>query len=237
MNLPSRAGLLLLVLLAGCKAAPLAPVGFVDETHLTAQPDLPFHRAWIDPAVDWQRYRRIQIADVNIDHLSRMDWVQKTGRTEKVKEDAGKLAVYAKQTLERAFREDPARRFEVVDQPDGETIVFEMALVEVIPSKVALNTLGYAPFVGSAARLLRGWKYRSMVAFEARLKDGASGETIAQFADREAEKAAFLNVKDVTWYGHAESILAEWSRQFVQVTSRKPGQTIRDSKPFTLKPW
>ena len=237
MRILPRIGLLGLALLAGCKAAPIAGAGFVDYGKMTVPSDLPFHRAWVDPAVDWNRYRRIQIAEINTDHLPRMEWARQTGKVERVREDAQKLAIYAKGTFERAFREDPHHRLEVVDQPDGETIIFELALVEIVPSKVALNTLCYAPFVGTAARIFRGWKHRSTVAFEARMRDGATGAVIAQFADREAEKAAVINVKDVTWYGHAESIIAEWARQFVRIANRKPGEAVRDSEPFTLKPW
>ena len=232
-----RAGLFGLILLAGCKAAPIAGAGFVDYSRMTTPADLPFHQVWIDPSVDWKRYRRIRIAEVDTGHLPKMAWARQTGKLEKIQEDARKLARYTQGTFERAFREDPLHRFEVVDQPDGETVILELALVEVIPSKVALNTLCYAPFVGTAARIFRGWKHRSTVAFEARMRDGTTGAVIAQFADREAEKAAILNVKDVTWYGHAESIVAEWAGQFVRIANRKPGEAVRDSDPFTLKPW
>ena len=237
MRILPRAGLLGLVLLAGCKAAPIAGAGFADYEKMKATADLPFHRAWIDPSVDWHRYRRIRIAEVNIDHLPKMEWARKTGKQEKVREDAQKLARYAQEAFERAFREDPLHRLEVTDQTDAETVTLELALVEIIPSKVALNTICYAPFVGTAARIFKGWKHRSTVAFEARMRDGATGAVIAQFADREAEKASPLNVKDITWYGHAESILAEWAAQFVRIVNRKPGETVRDSEPFTLKPW
>ncbi len=223
--------------LAGCKAAPGPGAGFVDDARMTAPADLPFQKVWIDPAVDWRKYRRIQIAPVNTGYLPEMEWAKRVDQREKLREDAGKLAGYAQGAFQRAFREDPAHRFEVADQPDAETVVLELALVEIIPSKLAINTLCYAPFVGTAVRVFRGVKHRSTVAFEARVRDGATGEVIAQFADREAEKAAIINVKDATWYGHAESILAEWAQQFVRVLSREPGEAVRDSKPFHLKPW
>lgn len=229
--------LLLLPALAGCKAAPGASAGFVDEARMTQPVDLPFQKAWIDPAVDWQRYRRIQIAPVNTDHLPEMEWAKQVDRREKLREDAGKLAGYAQEIFVRAFQEDPDHRFEVADQPDAETVVFELALVEIVPSKLGLNTLCYTPFVGTVARLFRGMKHRSTVAFEARMRDGATGQVIALFADREAEKTTLINAKDATWYGHAESILAEWAQQFVRVVNRKPGEAVRDSKPFHLKPW
>jgi hypothetical protein len=223
--------------LAGCKAAPGAAAGFVDDARMTKPAGLPFQKAWVDPAVDWSRYRKILIAPVDTSHLPRMEWAKAVDKQERLREDAEKLAVYAREIFERTFREDPEGRFEVAEAADGETVVFELALVEILPSKLAINTLCYAPFVGTAVRIFRGLKHRSTVAFEARVKDGATGAVIAQFADREAEKAAVINVKDVTWYGHAESILAEWARQFTRVFNREPGEAVRDSKPFTLKPW
>lgn len=229
--------LLLATLAAGCKAAPGRAAGFVDEARMTTPEDLPFQKAWVDPAADWRRYRKIQIAPVGIGHLLEMEWARQVDKKEKVREDTAKLALYAREIFQRAFREDPRRRFEVVDQAGDGTLVFELALVEIIPSKIALNSLCYVPFVGTAVRIFRGMKHRSTVAFEARLRDGYSGAVIAQFADREAEKAAVINVKDVTWYGHAESILAEWARQFVRVFNREPGEAVKDSQPFTLKPW
>ena len=234
----SLAGLVLAGLtLAGCKAAPGRAAGFVDEAKMTTPTDLPFQKAWIDPAVDWERYHSIQIAEVDTGHLAEMEWAKTSGKQEKIQEDARKLAHYAHSAFERAFREDPRHRFAVVDHPSADTVIFELALVEIVPSKLALNTLCYAPFVGTAARLFRGMKHRSTVAFEARLRDGGTGAVIAEFADREAEKAALINVKDVTWYGHAESITAEWAHQFVQIANRKKGEAVHDSKPFHLKPW
>lgn len=229
--------LLAVLALAGCKAAPGRSAGFVDDARMTKPGDLPFQKAWVDPAVDWQRYRKIQVAPVDTTHLLGMEWAKQVDKKEKVREDAARIALYAQETFRRAFREEAEHRFEVVDLADAETVVLEFALVEIIPSKIGLNTLCYAPFVGTAVRIFRGMKHRSTVAFEARVRDGATGAVIAQFADREAEKAALINVKDVTWYGHAESIVAEWARQFTRVFNRKPGEAVKDSEPFTLKPW
>ena len=238
MRLLLRAAVIGLLLAAGCKAAPPArSAGFVDEARMAKPEDLPFQKAWIEPGVDWTRYRRIQIAPVNTEHLAEMEWAKQVDKQEKLREDSRKLALYAQEIFQRTFREDPHHRFEVVEHPDAGTGVFEMALVEVTPSKIGLNTLCYAPFVGTVARIFRGMKHRSTVAFEARMRDGLTGAVIAQFADREAEKAAVINVKDVTWYGHAESILAEWAQQFVRVFNRSPGEAVKDSEPFTLKPW
>jgi hypothetical protein len=60
---------------------------------------------------------------------------------------------------------------------------------------------------------------------------------VAQVADRESEKFSIVNVKDLTWYGHAKSILREWADQFVQMANKPPGKKLKDSPPFDLKPW
>ncbi len=226
-------------LLAGCarKAPPIPSVGFVEESRMTKPEDLPFHKAWFKLGFDWGPYTEISIAPVNIDYLPEMDWWKRLERGSAFQQDAEKLAEYAKRTFEEHFLDDPNRRYRVVDQPGTGTLILEIALVEVVPSKVVLNTLGYAPFVGSAVKLIRNTKGRSSVAFEARLRDGPMGEVVAMFADREFEKMSPINVKDVTWYGHAQSILAEWASQFVRMFNRKGTEAIPDSKPFHLKPW
>lgn len=226
-------------LLAGCavKALPASSVGFVEPELMQKPADLPFHKSWTNPNFRADRYTEIRIHPVNIDYLPRMDWWKKLERGEGFKEDAKKLAHYTYKIFREAFEEDPARRFQVVDQAGPKTLTFEIALIEIVPSTIMLNTIGYAPFIGTAAKLIRNTKSKSSVAFEARFRDGLTGEILAMFADREFEKMSPLNIKDVTWYGHAESIIHEWADQFVRMMNRKPGETIKDSKPFHLKPW
>ena len=56
-------------------------------------------------------------------------------------------------------------------------------------------------------------------------------------ADREAEQQAAVSVRGLTWYSHAHSIIGTWADQFVKTANRKPGETVEDTKSFTLKPW
>ncbi len=210
--------------------------GFITAENLTHSPKYPFQKVWFKDNVDWSRYTEIHIAPVNTNHLLAMDWWKKVERGAWVEEDVEKLAQYTRNTFQEAFGEDEKRRFTVVEVPGPRTLIGEIALVEVVPSKVTLNLIGYAPFVGTAAKLLRSTTSKSSVAFEARVRDGDTGEIVALFADREWEKAAPVNVKDLTWYGHAESILWEWAHQFVKVANRKSGEAVKDSEPFTLKP-
>ncbi|MND09778.1 hypothetical protein D3C83_333700 [compost metagenome] len=57
------------------------------------------------------------------------------------------------------------------------------------------------------------------------------------YADREQEKMSPVNVKDLTWFGHAYAIIEEWAGQFVMVANKKRGQKVKDSAGFTLRPW
>ncbi len=118
-----------------------------------------------------------------------------------------------------------------------QTLVIELALVEVAQSKVVLTALGDAPLAGTAVKLIRMASGKGTAAMEARIRDGSTGQVLMMAADREAEKAAPVNLKDLTWYGRAHKIIRTWARQFVRAASRQPGERVQDSKPFTLQLW
>ena len=54
-------------------------------------------------------------------------------------------------------------------------------------------------------------------------------------ADRESEKFSIVNIKDLTWYAHAKSILREWADQFVRIANKQPGEIVKDSAPFDVR--
>ena len=229
---------LILPFVLGCqtKADPAPNAGFINGALLSSSTDIPFQKAWRKKGVDLRNYREIFIQPVNTEYLLKMSLWEETGRGQKIREDIGDLAMYARDVLEKAFREDPAQRFLVVDAPSTKTLVLEFALVELVPSKAALNAAGLIPPIAIPASIL-GLTARSTVAFEARVRDGYSGEVLALFADREAAKVSIFNVKNYSWYSHAKSIIEEWSVQFVQVLGKKPNQVIKGSGWFELKPW
>lgn len=201
-------------------------------------PALPFHKVWLKPDTSWDRYTKLYIAPVETGYLKEMIWWKEMEKSQKLQEEAAELAEYAREVFAEAFREDPAHRFQVVESPEENTLLLEVALVELIPSKIVLNTLGYAPFVGSASRLFKQMtSNKSSAAFEARLRDFETQETIALFADRETEKFSLVNFKDLSWWAHAQSILKEWAGQFVAFANRREGEKIPDSSTLRLTPW
>lgn len=244
---PARPGLpalLLACLLAaapGCKAKPAKPAGFVIDSRMTKPDDLPFHRAWRAVGRDLTRYRRIYIAPVDTSHLREMKWWQKgeAGAADTFEQDMERIAIKIREALREAFTEPiegVENRYTVVDEPKGaDTLVLELAIIEIVPSKVTLEALGWVlPFGGG---ILLTPLNTSTAAMEGRFVEADTGDVLLSFADREGEKARPVDLAGFTWYTHALAISKDWARQLVQVANQKPGEKIPDTKTYTLKPW
>jgi hypothetical protein len=229
------------VAIAGCKAKEAKSTGFTTAQMMDKNPELPFHKSWRKPGVDFNKFHKLYVAPVNTEYmLKHTDW-QKGERRKEIEADVAELAKFAKETVEKDFREDLHHRYEVLSVPnkDSDTLVLEIAITEVVPSKVVLNALGYVPFgIGlsiTAVRTVAGDE--SSAAFEARVSDASTNEIIAMVADRESQQFAPISVRGLTWYSHSKTMVQQWSRQFVQIANRKPHETIKDTDTFTLKPW
>ena len=229
------------VVLVGCKAAPAPNAGFADPKQLSHDPDVPFNKFWFKKGVDWKQYDKIYIADVNTSYMLKMtDW-EKGERKDQIEKDVRNIAVYMRNSMMKAFRNDPNHRFQVLNTPtnDPHTLVFELALIEMVPSKVVLNVLGYAPFyVGTAITVVRtAGNDESCAAFESRTRDAATGQILILAADRETQQYAPIDFRGLTWYSDVQGIIDEWSAQWVKITERKSGQKIKGTDTFRLLPW
>jgi hypothetical protein len=227
--------------LAGCKADEAKSTGFTDKSVMTKDASIPFQRSWKKPGFDKSKYTKIYIAPVNTQYmLSQTDWDKGINKAE-FEKDVAKLGVFTQEAIKKAFREDPNHRMQVLDEPthDKDALILEAAIIEVVPSKVALNALGYAPFgIGTTVNAVRMIaKDTSTCACEMRVSDAGTNETVAMMADREAQQFAVASVRGFTWYSNAETIITQWAGQLVQLMNRKPGENVKDVDAFTLKPW
>ena len=227
--------------LAGCRAAPAPNAGFASASLMKTDPAVGFNKFWRKPEVNWNRYDQIYVADVNTSYLLKItDW-QKGERKADIERDVRALAVRARGKIVKAFREDPRHRFRVIDSPtrDEHTLVLEMALTEIVPSKVLLNTLGYAPFfIGTGITVMRTVANdQSTAAFEARVRDARTGDIVMLAADREGQQVSILDLRGLTWYGDVEGIIDEWSKQFVLLFNARPGEKVAAMPTFRLLPW
>ncbi len=233
--------LLTSLVLVGCKAAPAPSVGFADPALMKNDPNVPYNRFWAKPGLDLNSYNKIYVAEINTAYMLKMtDW-QKGERQGEIEKDVQTIASYARESIKKAIREDPKHHFQVVDSPskDPHTLICEVALIELVPSKVVLNLLGYTPFyVGTGITVARTVANdKSTVAFESRTRDAATNEVVMLAADREAEQYAPIDLRGLTWYSDAEGIIDDWSRQYVQVTNAKPGEKVAGYSTFRLLPW
>ena len=227
--------------LPGCRAKEAPNTGFTTAELMNHDPTLPFHKGWLKPGFDFRDYKKLYVGDVNTDYmLKQTDW-QKGERKSQIEQDVKELAVYAKRSIEKAFREDPKHLYQVLDAPtsDLDALVFEMAITEIVPSKVVLNALELAPFwIGTGVSAVRAaGGDRSSAAFEARLRVASTHEIVAMSADREVQQFAPVSVRGLTWYSHAKAIIDLWSNKFVEVANRKPGERVKAIDTVTLKPW
>ena len=245
---------LLGLVLAGCssmrsgsnelKAAAIEPApdaGFIKNPELQAKrEDLPFHKVWIKSDFDKSGYKALVVAPVNTEYIMEMDWLHKAGSASwvsNVKKDIEKLAIYFHDEVVKQFTEDPNKRFQVIENPampESATLRLELALIEINPSQPVLHAAGWlVPGGGTAA----GAVNKRTAAFEGRLRDLQTGEVVATFADRDMQDVGPIDLTRLTWYGPAKGIMDQWAEQFVQIANRKPGESVTDPTPFTLRPF
>lgn len=218
------------VLLLGCRAKTLSDAGFLDNPQLVkADTRVPFNAAWIKEGVDLLSYKKVYVAPVDTSHLLKLDWWDNAslepGDQQKWADD---LAGYFQQNMKAQFSDEDPNKYQVVDTPDDETVIIELAIVEVIPTKVWLNTIGYA-VVGALDQGQTG--------FEGRLRDGKTKEVVAEFKDHEFGQYDLVSVRDLEWAGHSRHTLRGWADELEEICYLQPGQTVAPMSSVTLKPW
>ena len=235
-------------LLGGCKATEAPDSGFLQETHkMRPNEKTPFHRTYWNKQVDPRRYTKIVVAPVNTNYVMAQKLWEKANLInvdpERVKKDIDALAEYTRQSFTKAIAEDPNKRFTVVPERGQRTLILEVALVQIVPSKPVLNALGYAHWIPNAVSVTASTVSDSedtgkgVVAIEGRVRDGVTGEVIGMFADRERSPVALLDLKSLTWWEPAKTIVDAWAEQLVEVANRPPGEAVKDSPSFELLVW
>jgi hypothetical protein len=223
--------LLLTCVLSGCRSGPAPDSGFLeDPERMTENERFPFQRVWYDPDAAWDGYTELIVAPVHTEHLMAMPWWKEVSFPGDRREGARELGLYLQSRVFDAFEADPEKRFTPVAfaavEPGPHTLLLEMALVELHPTRPVLKVLGGPTDLGAGS-----------VAIEGRFRDATTDRIIAMFADRELAKRSFINVADLTWYTHAREIADEWANQLVGVANAGPDDRVERSSRFKLRPW
>jgi hypothetical protein len=238
--------------LTGCSATTEAPpTAFTSDSNpeLAAHNDgtTPFQRTYWDRNYDSKAYDELLVAPVNTNYLAAQNFWEKANIANavpgKAQQDIADIAEYTRQSFIRAAANDPNHRFKVVSEAGPKTLILEVALVQLVPSKVALNAIGYVTWVASAVSYggsVAGDSQdtgKGVVAIEGRVRDGATGKIIGMFADRERPPAAIVDVKSLNWWAPAKAIIDNWSKQLIEVANRPAGGVTKESKSFELLVW
>src|SRR6266496_3817715 len=207
----SAVSLIAFLLFGGCRAKPAPDSGFLHDPKLMmADKGIPFNRMYRNPKFSDKRFTEIFVAPVNTDYVMAENLWEKATlanvSAEDVKKSVQLLAEYLQHAFVKALESDPKHRFKVVHQPGPNTLVLELAIVQLVPSKVELQALSLVPvgffgvvgtgvMMGGSALTNSEDQGKGVIAMEGRTRDGTSGEVVSMFADREHPPITIVDIK------------------------------------------
>lgn len=218
----------------GYHAGPAPDSGFLEHPEqLDDRPGYtPFNAFWMKPGVKMTEFDVVLVAPVDTTHLEKMDWwgsASLAGSTGDFAPDREARALA--DSLERSLKERLRGRkhgTQLSDTPRGRAARLELAIVEVVPTKVWLNTIGY---------VFSGALDHGSTAIEGRVRDLESNETVAAWKDRQTGQFALVSAADLSWYAHAEKAVAYWAEMHGDLFHESLEKFGEGRSPVTLRPW
>lgn len=188
------------------------------------------------------RFTKICFRPTRIDFLrSPGPWDQlNSSGYEQYKEDAKTVAKCMDDTLREVFCKDPLKRFKVVTRPDKNTIVYEFAIVDLRPTKVAVNVGGtvlgfFIPLAGIATTVAADTQ--GSIAVEVTARDGKNNELLVCWADRRVDRLALFSFRDYEKYAHAKVTMRQWAEALLMDWNTPDTVWIERPYPVTLNPF
>jgi hypothetical protein len=214
---------------------------------MTKNESTPFQRTYWNKKYDAKDYTEILIAPVNTDYVAAQNFWEKANIANATpgqdKKDINAIADYTRQSFTRAFADDPKHRFTVVSAAGPKTLILEIAITQLVPSKAVLNAIGYITWIPTVVSMTGSVATDSQdtgkgaIAIEGRVRDGATGEIIGMFADREHPATAIIDVKALSWWAPTKGIIDQWGKELVALANRPPGGVVKEAPAFELLVW
>jgi|JI6StandDraft_1071083.scaffolds.fasta_scaffold01091_8 hypothetical protein len=218
--------------------------GFNPQTTATKNERTAFlQEAWISPAYQGtsvsQKFKSVYFAPVNTQYMAKQSWwqAQTPLRQNDLAQDTQKIATLLRHEFITAVAKHPAHKMKLALTPGPDTLVIEMALVELVPSKAFWNAASTAAGFAVPGAGYLSMAGRGSIAIEGRARNGADNSIIATFKDRRTDKVAPVNLSKYTWYHGAEQNIGEWAAEFASFLNTTPNETIKRTSRVTLKPW
>ncbi len=178
---------------------------------------LPFEHAWRDPSVDISNYKHIVVRPVTTAYLRGEQWDASKSAAIPTKRAwqrrCNSLAAYWTKELNKAYSSPVCAYYKTTDTSKPGTLVIEVALTEV---RFGPPAPADDPLAGKVGELTGP----PLCAFEARIRDAATGKLIATVSDRRGPN---MNSPAATKAAPAlpnEAICDEWSRQLMEASNR-----------------
>jgi len=191
---------------------------------------LPFEHSWRDRKVDPNQYSRLVLHPVSLRYLRNEQWQQSESSFLTTKQayqaQANDLAQYWNKSLVTAFG-SPNNRLKLAhDTSVPGTLVAEIAITEIVFSHPDTYALSWALPGGGIAE---GAMFAPSVAFEAVVRDAATGKIVATAADRRSTKIKLVDFNRLTVAKPNREICDEWSQQFMQAFNKELFPSVKRS--------
>ena len=179
---------------------------------------LPFEHSWRDPKVDITKYKNIVVRPVTASFLRPEKWEDSKSafipnKRTYLKRCAA-LTRYWNKSLNKAFSSPVCMFYKTTNSSQANTLILEIALTEVRFDR-GLPAVEGQPAVpaGSLTSVVTGVP---VCAFEARVRDAASGKLISTAADRRGPEFTVIDSDKKTFTKPNEKICDEWSDQLMK---------------------
>ena len=232
--------------LTGCSvfdAKPAADSGFNPTAAPQATRAAFLQQVWVAPEYRGlpirDRFPWVYIAPVDTDYIEKQTWWQRQNGAskEQLAKDTRDIAIRMRDEFNKAIANYPGGVIKPVTRPGRKTLIIELALVELVPSKAYWNAGATAAgFVVPGAGFL-AFAGAGSIAMEGRARDGKTNKIISTFKDRRNDKAAPINLGSFTWYHGAETNIADWAAEFAELLNTPPDHVVKRPSAVTLRPW
>ena len=232
------ASVLLALGLASCGVDPVTthtePTRFLKSTGTdTTQriQRLPFEHSWRDPKVDITKYKNIVVRPVNTSFLKTDKWEESKSdyipNKRAYQRRTQALARYWTKSLNKSFSSPVCMFYKTSDSGTPNTLILEVALTEVRFDRAAPAAGTPPPLpAGSVTTVLTGVP---VCAFEARVRDAATGKLVSTAADRRGPALTVVGSTKNTFTKPNEQICDEWSDQLMKSSNIELFPKVRRS--------
>lgn len=234
------------VAMGGCRATPPPESKFNEGAPaMHKQSGDPFERSWFQAGLDGKKYDEILVRPVNMNYVMAQNWWEGASaeNSERLKKDFKTIADYTRGQVIQAAQTDPAHRFKVVETAGPRTMVVELAITQLVPSKVGLQLAGIATpwaevlMVGGGVLTSSQDTGKGVIAIEGRVRDGGTKKVIFMFADREAGVASAVDMTAYSWWGPEKYYIDTWANDLVQVLHNPATADVKAPPTFQLMVW